>query len=54
MKLVSVQRISKFKQSDWLENTLILRQTKEKMQPKGFKKTFKLINNSVLGKTMEK
>ena len=32
MKLTKVHRIFKFKQSDWPKNTLILIQTKEKMQ----------------------
>ena len=32
MKLTKVYRILKFKQSDWLKNTLILIQTKGKMQ----------------------
>ena len=32
MKPTKVQRILKFKQSDWLKNTLILIQTKRKMQ----------------------
>ena len=31
MKLITAHRILKFKQSDWLKNTLILVQTKEKM-----------------------
>ena len=40
MKLTKVQRILKFKQSDWLKNTLILIQTKRKMQLIVLKKTF--------------
>ena len=32
MKLIKFHKILKFKQSDWLKNTLILIQIKEKMQ----------------------
>ena len=39
MKLTKMH-ILKFKQSDWLKNTLILIQTKEKMQQIVLKKTF--------------
>ena len=55
MKLTKVHRILKFIQSDWLKNTLILIQTKEKMLLIVSKKTldFKLMNNSVCAKTME-
>ena len=54
MKLTKVHRILKFKLSDWLKNTLILIQTKRKIQLIVLKKIFlKLMNNSVFGKTME-
>ena len=54
IKLVKVHRILKFKQSDWLKNTLILIQTKEKDATNSFEKfIFKLMNNSIFGKAME-
>ena len=40
MKLISIYRILKFKQSDWLKNILILIQTKGKMHPIVLKKIF--------------
>ena len=54
MKLIKIHGILKFNQSDWLKNTLILIQTKEKNAAYSFEKDFfKLMNNSVIGKTME-
>ena len=54
MKLTKVHRILKFKQSDWLKNTLILIQRKGKMQLIVLKTIFlKLMNNSVFGKTID-
>ena len=54
MNLTKVYRILKFKQPNWLENTLILIHTKEKNAVNSFKKILlKLKNNSVCGKTME-
>ena len=54
MNLTKFYRILKFKQPNWLENTLILIHTKEKNAVNSFKKILlKLKNNSVCGKTME-
>ena len=54
MKVTKIYRIVKFKQSEWSKNTLILIQTKEKIQLIVMKFFFlKLMNNRVFGKTME-
>ena len=54
MKLVSVYRTLKFKQSDWLEKYIDFNTEKIKNAVNSFKKYFsKLMNNSVYGKTME-
>ena len=54
MKLVSVHRTLKFKQSDWSEKYIDFNTEKIKNAVNSFKKYFsKLMNNSVYGKTME-
>ena len=51
MKLTKIRKILKFKQSDWLKNTLILAQ---KNAGNSFeKKIFELKINCVYGKAME-
>ena len=54
MKMIGGHRIWRFKQSDWLKSTLILIPIKERMLLIVLKRIFfKLINDSVFGKTME-
>ena len=48
---LNVHRVLKFKQSDWLKKYIDFNATK--MPPIISKKTFKLMNNSTFGKTME-
>ena len=53
MNLTKVYRIPKFKKANWLKNTLILIQTKEKNAVNSFEEILlKLMNNCVCGKTM--
>ena len=54
MKLTKVHRILKFKQSNWLKKYIDFNTDKGKMQLIILKKTFfKLMNNKVIGKTIE-
>ena len=54
MKLVSVHRILKFKQSDWLNKHIDFNTDQRKNAANSFEKEFfKLMNDNTFGETME-
>ena len=54
MKLVSIHRILKFNQSDWLKKYIGFNTDKREYAANSFEKDFfRIMNNSVFGKTME-
>ena len=54
MKVTKVHRILKFKQSDWLKKCIDFNTDKRKIRANSSEEDFfKLINNSLVGKTME-